>query len=330
MSASNRLTRLFAGLLLLLGMAAAATAANRTWIGGNNDWNSSSSNWTGSDEPDSNDVAIFNTPNSVHLVNTSETISGLTLSDGISLTINSGNVLSVDGTIELSNDSTDLFIDDGAIVVADIITVNSGADVTLRGGNIWILDQTGVGLIDVNDGGEMSGNGLILLDESVSAGTQVFNLDGTLSVHSTAANDILSLAFATMTVTVSDPDGVIDLDGNDGISTINILATTRWRSMAACSTATTAAPSISRPAPRSAETSLGPLMARCMPTPARAGPLRRSRAAAFTQTGGSINVDAGESLQISSVDVHHYERNDQQQRSHYLRLGYHEYFGHYV
>ena len=49
------------------------------------------------------------------------------------------------------------------------------------------------------------------------------NLDGTLTAHSTAAGDFLSLAFATLTITVSDSDGVIDLDGNSGNSTINVL-----------------------------------------------------------------------------------------------------------
>ena len=60
-----------------------------------------------------------------------------------------------------------------------------------------------MGVLDVNDGGELSGNGMILLADAVSAGTQLFNLDGTLTAHSTAAGDLLSLAFATLTINVS-------------------------------------------------------------------------------------------------------------------------------
>ena len=59
-------------------------------------------------------------------------------------------------------------------------------------------------MLDVNNGGELSGTGTILFSDSVAAGTQLFNLDGTLTAHSTTAGDLLSLTFATLTINVVD------------------------------------------------------------------------------------------------------------------------------
>ena len=49
-------------------------AAIRTWAGGNNNWDGTAANWSGNDEPDFDDIANFNTPNSVDLAITSQTI----------------------------------------------------------------------------------------------------------------------------------------------------------------------------------------------------------------------------------------------------------------
>ena len=78
MTTSNMLPRLIVALILGLGLTVVATAANRTWIGGNADWTTSNANWSSSDEPDEDDVAIFNTPNSVNLAIGAQTILGLT------------------------------------------------------------------------------------------------------------------------------------------------------------------------------------------------------------------------------------------------------------
>ena len=69
-----------------LGLSAAAHAAPIVWIGGNADWNATIANWNPNDEPDADDEAIFNTPNTVNLANASESILELTLSGGIDLT----------------------------------------------------------------------------------------------------------------------------------------------------------------------------------------------------------------------------------------------------
>src|SRR4051812_8563412 len=107
MTNSKMLPRLVVALFLGLGLAAVASAANRTWIGGNNDWNSSNANWNPADEPDPDDVAIFNTANSVDLANANEDIAGLTMSGGIRLDTND-NFLDVNGLVQLTGDGTRL------------------------------------------------------------------------------------------------------------------------------------------------------------------------------------------------------------------------------
>ncbi|MEX2169553.1 MAG: hypothetical protein WD851_09590 [Pirellulales bacterium] len=301
MSTSKKLPRHFVALLLCLGMAAVATAADRTWIGGNADWTSSNANWNPADEPDPDDVAIFNTSNSVDLANAFEQILGLTMSGGISLSLND-NGMSVNGPIQLTGASTDLVVGGSNAILTALhaITINSGAELTVAGGQMGVYGQSGVGLLDVNAGGELSGNGLILLADSVSAGVQLLDLDGTLTAHSTAAGDILSLAFATLTITVSDIDGVIDLDGNSGASTINVsrndtLAINGGVLDGAYSGTInlSAGATFSRNRSWSLDGTLN----------ANTGGSTAATIAGtfFTQLGGSINVDAGESLRLSSV-----------------------------
>ena len=92
-----------------LGLSAAAHAAPIVWIGGNANWDATNANWNPSDEPDADDEAIFNTPNTVNLANATDTILALTLSGGIDLNTN-GNDLTVDGLVQLDDASTILII----------------------------------------------------------------------------------------------------------------------------------------------------------------------------------------------------------------------------
>ena len=194
-------------------------------------------------------------PNSVDLAIASQTILGLTMSSGIGLSTN-GNDLTVNGAVELSDASTDLTV--GGAELAALgrhdhhqQRCRNHAD---RAGRSRSSRRQEAGCWTSTTAASYPATALILFSDAVSAGTQLFNLDGTLTAHSTAADDLLSLAAATLTINVADTDGVIDLDGNDGVSTINVAATTRWCSTAACSIPATAARSICRPAPRSAET----------------------------------------------------------------------------
>lgn len=93
-------------LAVALGPAVSAGAATRTWIGGNADWNSTFTNWTGNDEPDSNDDAVFNTANSVDMAIDNQVLS-LSLSSGIDL-FTVEQFLQVTNGITLSGSSTNL------------------------------------------------------------------------------------------------------------------------------------------------------------------------------------------------------------------------------
>ena len=126
MAAKKKLSCRFVALVLYMGMSTVATAANRYWIGANNDWDGTAANWSTSatpphttfDEPDADDVAVFNSSHSVDLAIASQTIFGLTMSGGISLNTN-GNDLVVNGVVELSDTSTDLIVDTNSLLTAD-------------------------------------------------------------------------------------------------------------------------------------------------------------------------------------------------------------------
>lgn len=138
---------------LVLHSAAGSSvhAAARTWIGGNVDWidGSSTLNWNPADEPDADDEAIFNTANSVNL-GSNNAVNGLTLSNGIDLNSN-GFDLAVDGLIQVTGASTNLFIGDGTSEVdADYVTVNSEGTVELTGGAL-VVDDDGI-LANDSDG----------------------------------------------------------------------------------------------------------------------------------------------------------------------------------
>lgn len=194
-------------------MAEQAHAAPITWIGGNANWDASAANWNPADEPDSNDEAIFNTPNTVNLANATDTILALTLSGGIDLNT-SGNDLTVDGLVQLVGASTTLLVGgSGSLLTADSVTINSGGTLRLTGGSVTMVEETGAGSFAVNAGGTLSGNGSILLGDSVAAGTILLTLSGgTLTASSTAPSDLFGTAAATLTINVSDADARLDLD----------------------------------------------------------------------------------------------------------------------
>jgi hypothetical protein len=301
------LLRLLEFAILWLGIATVAAAEDRYWIGGNADWTNSDTNWSDSpappqvpsEEPNASDVANFNTSHSVDLTNAAESIAGLRMSNGIRLDTND-NFLSVNGPIQLSGTSTDLVIGGSNSIVTALhaVTINSGADLTVAGGAMGVYGQSGVGLLDVNSGAELSGNGEILLADNV-AGSELFELDGTLTAHSTASFDLQSVAAATMTITVSDPDAVIDLDGNSGNSTINVSRNdTLAINGGVLDNAYSGTINLSAGATfhrNEAWSFDGTLNANTSGNAAAT-----ISGGTFMQFGGSINVDAGESLRFAS------------------------------
>ena len=143
-------------------------AAPITWIGGNANWDATNANWNPDDEPDSNDEAIFNTPNTVNMANATDTIQALTLSGGIDLNTN-GNDLIVDGLVQLVDASTVLIIGGStSLLTADSVTINTGGTVRLTGGTLTIVEETESGLFTVNTDGTLSGNGTINLNDAAA------------------------------------------------------------------------------------------------------------------------------------------------------------------
>ncbi len=293
--------QLFKITVLWLGIGTVAAADDFTWVGENNDWtNSNGSYWDGPPGvPGSEDVAIFNTEHSVDLAIASQSIAGLTMSNGIRLDTND-NFLSVNGPIQLGGNSTDLVIGGANSIVTALhrVTINSGAELTMAGGQMGVYGQSGVGLLDVNSGAELSGNGVIVLADNV-AGSELFELDGTLTAHSTGSLDTQSLAAATLTITISDNDAVIDLDGNSGNSTINVLRNdTLAINGGVLDGAYSGTINLSAGATFSRNENWsfnGTLNANT-----GGGTAAAISGGVLSQTGGSINVDAGESLRMAS------------------------------
>jgi hypothetical protein len=140
----NTIAASVAAALLAVVLASPGAAATRTYVGGNNNWGTSGLNWSDGDEPDHDDVAIFNSNVSVDLVNASESINGLTISASADLDLN-GNDLSVNGLVQLSDASTNLLIPTGSLLTLDALTINSGATLAMRGGAVTVIEEFGDG-----------------------------------------------------------------------------------------------------------------------------------------------------------------------------------------
>lgn len=222
-------------IVLHAGLVAEATqAATRTWVGGNNNWDSSTANWSPADEPDSNDDAVFNMPDFVTMT-INQTLEGLTLSNGASVSTATQS-LNVDGTIDLDGLNTSLTVHTNAFlggtpplvsVNADDIIVTGGAeffmanDVTLfdtstSGGS----DSDTVGVFTVGAGSRLAGNGRLLLNNSISSSTVLFQNNGSIDAFSYGNPGFITSS--TLTLDAPDPESRIDLDGTSGAGTVNV------------------------------------------------------------------------------------------------------------
>jgi hypothetical protein len=188
-------------------------AAPITWIGGNADWDAvAGGKWNPADEPDPDDEAIFNTPNSVDLANASESIQALTMSVGIDLDTN-GNDLTVNGLISLSDGGTNLFVGGAdSLLLVDNVDVNANASLVMSAGTMTVADASGTGSLDINANGSLSGNGVINFNDSFVAVTDVMDNFGTLSAAATGLIIIGNPPARTLTINVADADGRVDLD----------------------------------------------------------------------------------------------------------------------
>ena len=187
----------------------AISAAPITWIGGNTNWDATIAKWNPNDEPDSDDEAIFNTPNSVNLANASESIMALTMSGGIDLLLN-GNDLTVDGgNVTLSGASTLLDVPTNSLLNTDDVFVNANASLTLHGGTLTMVQAVGDGVLTVAAGGAVGGFGTINSNDAIAAAnTTVLSLTGNLTV---TTFDLFSQQAGTLSINVP-ANGRVDLD----------------------------------------------------------------------------------------------------------------------
>jgi hypothetical protein len=190
--------------------------ATRTWIGGDGNWDTIVFKWSPSDEPDADDEAVFNTANSVNLANANEAVQALTMSGGIDLFLN-GNNLTVDGgLISLSNSSTSLAIPSGSTLNTDDISLTDNSLLSLSGGEIIMAEGSGDALLLIGTTAILKGYGTINNQDAITvANTVVLSNSGDLRA---STFDMLGTAAGTLTITVSDPQGRIDLD--QGSSTV--------------------------------------------------------------------------------------------------------------
>lgn len=206
-------SRLFVAGTLLMATAflpGRSTAAMRTWVGGDSNWDSVSLKWSPADEPDPDDEAVFNTANSVNLANASEAVLALTMSGGVDLYLN-GNDLTVDGGMtSLTNSSTSLAIPTSSTLNADDISLTDNCLLSLSGGEITLSKGSGDALLLIGSTTTLKGYGTILNQDAIGvAGTTVLSNSGELMA---STFDALGTASATLTITVADPDGRVDLD----------------------------------------------------------------------------------------------------------------------
>jgi hypothetical protein len=213
---------------LLLSLAinllaiASVNAVDRTWTGGSANWleNAGTGSWSGNDEPDPDDVAIFNSADVVNL-GASNGVMGLTMSGGIDLNTNGFN-LDVNGLTQLSGASTNLIVGGvGSQFTSNNITVNSAATLQLNGGTVFVIDEGGNGLLDINSGGQFFGHGILSMNDAVPAATTLITNDGTITVR---RNEIIIGAppASTLTFNANDADTRIDLDGTTGLGAVNV------------------------------------------------------------------------------------------------------------
>ncbi|MBX3427295.1 MAG: hypothetical protein KF688_16575 [Pirellulales bacterium] len=206
--------------------AATVGAAPRTWIGGNNDWidGGSTANWSPADEPDSDDEAIFNSSNAVNL-GSDNVVNGLTMSGGIDLSTN-GFDLTVNGLVQLSGVSTNLFVGGAG---SDLSALNlstgggGGGIVELTGGTLQVLDPSlaAVGVLGINSGGALQGNGIVNLDGSLVT-TTVLNNNGTLTALSRSSGILLPPPVGSLVINAGNANARIDLDGSGESGVVNV------------------------------------------------------------------------------------------------------------
>lgn len=203
-----------------------ANGDDRFWIGGNGDWvdGVGVGFWTpGNDEPDPDDVAIFNTNNNVDLGSNNE-VEGLTLSNSIDLST-STFFLDVNGPTSLTGVGTRLTAGGNNLVgvpangldVQDV-TIGSGSTFSIGGTTVDIAEpgSAAEGLLAINSGGTLFGNGRLDSDDLATSTFNILSNNGTISVGDVGGAIFVGTTPPARTLTFSASDDVnarVDLDG---------------------------------------------------------------------------------------------------------------------
>jgi hypothetical protein len=181
--------RCLISLVLALSMATAVHAANITWNAGSGTWSdvgANDANWNPADEPDPNDVAIFNTNVTVEM-DTSNSIAGLTMSASSELEVGT-YTLTISGPTSITASGTRVFVDGGVI--------NSSSTIATA-----VL-------------GALSGNGDVNITQNLGVATTVIDNNGAIVATNPSALIFTAPAAATLHLNANDSDARIDLDGS--------------------------------------------------------------------------------------------------------------------
>ena len=165
-----------------------ASAANITWNVGNGTWNdgANDANWNPADEPDANDVAIFNT-NVVVDMGTSNAIAGLTMTASSELQVGV-NTLTLTGPTSITGSGTGLFLDGGVVSTSSTIATASL--------------------------GALTGNGDVTMTQALGVATTVIDNNGNITASNPVALIITPPTPAALHLNATDSDARIDLDGS--------------------------------------------------------------------------------------------------------------------
>jgi hypothetical protein len=223
--------------LLVPALVAAPAVAQRSWDGGNGtDVWGDFGNWSPDGDPNGVAISIGNLAGGVNAttrLNNTFSINSLTITNGADV-INSTDDgatndfrLLVNGLTTISDPGSTITIygGDPEGLDTDNLTINSGATVSLnsqtaQGNAILQVDGgTGTGLLDINTGGTLSGNGLIQLIAAPAAPTVLLSNDGTLTAR--AFGPLLFPPATTLQIPATDPDARVDLDGVVGNGVVN-------------------------------------------------------------------------------------------------------------
>ncbi|HEY7089034.1 MAG TPA: hypothetical protein VH518_13145, partial [Tepidisphaeraceae bacterium] len=227
------------GAVVLLSLALPRFAvAQRSWDGGNGTfvWGDPG-NWNPDGDPNGTAISIGNlaaAANATTRLNNTFSINSLTITNGADV-INSTDDgatsdfrLLVNGptTISDAGSSITIYGGDPEGLDTDNLTINSGATFNLnsqtaQGSAVLQVDGgTGTGLLDLNTGAALAGNGIIQLNAAPAAATVLLDNDGTLTARSFGI--VISPPASTLQITASDTDARVDLDGTGGNGVVNV------------------------------------------------------------------------------------------------------------